>query len=420
MGDRQKTFDMPEIIFVSSFLPPCNMERIRFLSKGAISNANSNFQLSILDGLLLNDSNTYVINAPNIGAFPFKYRRCVYVGGLFDYHGAPVRDCTFFNLIYFKHAFRKAIVKRELRKKLSRNEKPPIIVVYDLDPSYIKSILELRAEGCDFIAVNVVPDLPGMTGRVNHWAYRFLGGIGRRQADWAQMDGYVLLSKYMAAPLNIENKPYMLMEGIYSSEQSGMEPSLCFEELKTHKYILYTGALDKRNGVIHLLNAFKDVRQEDVKLVLCGEGEAREAVETEALQDSRIVYLGQVDHKVAIELQKSATLLINPRLPSENFAKYSFPSKTMEYLASGTPLLMYRLASLPTTYEEHLFLPIDETVQSLAQLMSELLEMDPQILKAKGEKAKQFILVNKTAKHQVERLIEFSNNIYLEKYEHPH
>ena len=38
---------------------------------------------------------------------------------------------------------------------------------------------------------------------------------------------------------------------------------------------------------------------------------------------------------------------VNPRQNNEEFTKYSFPSKTMEYLASGVPVVAYKLDGIP-------------------------------------------------------------------------
>ena len=61
----------------------------------------------------------------------------------------------------------------------------------------------------------------------------------------------------------------------------------------------------------------------------------------------RIEFLGMLPRTDVLELQSKATILVNPRQPVGDFTKYSFPSKTIEYMASGTPLLMYKLPGIP-------------------------------------------------------------------------
>ena len=42
---------------------------------------------------------------------------------------------------------------------------------------------------------------------------------------------------------------------------------------------------------------------------------------------------------------------MNPRSADAEYTKYSFPSKTIEYLATGVPVVMNRLPGIPEEYE---------------------------------------------------------------------
>ena len=81
-------------------------------------------------------------------------------------------------------------------------------------------------------------------------------------------------------------------------------------------------------------------------------------------------------------------------------AKYSFPSKTMEYLASGTPTLMYNLEGLPMEYHNYCFIQRDLSIDSLYKRILEICEMDSDYLYNFGQKARRFILENKTPEAQ--------------------
>ena len=72
-------------------------------------------------------------------------------------------------------------------------------------------------------------------------------------------------------------------------------------------------------------------------------------------------------------MQQQATLLVNPRKGHEEYTKYSFPSKTMEYMASGTPTIMYKLPGLPIEYEEYLVLLPDNSQETLTAILKQCL-----------------------------------------------
>lgn len=134
---------------------------------------------------------------------------------------------------------------------------------------------------------------------------------------------------------------------------------------KRKKTILYTGKLDARFGIRDLIEAFKRIDDEEFSLWICGLGLDQAFVEDAVKSDSRIKYWGIMEQKRIFEMQREATLLVNPRNGEAEYTKYSFPSKTMEYMASGTPTVMYKLPGLPVDYEEHLVLNSDNSQEAV-------------------------------------------------------
>lgn len=125
------------------------------------------------------------------------------------------------------------------------------------------------------------------------------------------------------------------------------------------------------------------------------------------IEDKRIKFLGTLPRTEVLKIQKEAFLLINPRHSSEEFTKYSFPSKTMEYLASGTPTLMCQLKCIPNEYKQFLFFIEDETVEGYKNAILNIIKTDPNILETHGLNARKFILEQKNPYHQVSRVLEF-------------
>ena len=104
--------------------------------------------------------------------------------------------------------------------------------------------------------------------------------------------------------------------------------------------------MDTRFGIRDLIAAFNEIDDKEFSLWICGFGLDQPFVEVAAKNDSRIIYWGLVEQNRVFEMQQQATLLVNPRKGDAEFTKYSFPSKTMEYMASGTPTVMYKLPGL--------------------------------------------------------------------------
>jgi glycosyltransferase involved in cell wall biosynthesis len=102
-------------------------------------------------------------------------------------------------------------------------------------------------------------------------------------------------------------------------------------------------------------------------LCFAGGGNAVTLVEEATKRNPNIQYLGYCTKEEVFDLQNKATVLVNPRSAFEEYTKYSFPSKTMEYLSMGKPVAMNKLPALPKEYEEHLFLFEEETAESMAK-----------------------------------------------------
>jgi glycosyltransferase involved in cell wall biosynthesis len=110
-----------------------------------------------------------------------------------------------------------------------------------------------------------------------------------------------------------------------------------------------------------------------------------------------------------VEEQLRATLPVNPRPTAETFTKYSLPSKNMEYMASGTPLLTTLLPGMPKEYLRYVYVLGDESPAGIAAEIDGLLALDLLQLRYKGQEAKEFALKrqNKVVQaRRVARLIE--------------
>ena len=79
----------------------------------------------------------------------------------------------------------------------------------------------------------------------------------------------------------------------------------------------------------------------------------------------------------------------------------------MEYLASGTPTIMSRLACLPQEYEFHLFFFDDESVEGIKNKIMEVCEKPQAVLDAFGKAASDFILNEKNEKKQAKKVFNF-------------
>jgi phosphatidylinositol alpha-mannosyltransferase len=101
------------------------------------------------------------------------------------------------------------------------------------------------------------------------------------------------------------------------------------------KSILYVGRLERRKGVIFLLQAFQIFSQSnpDVKLIIAGDGPDREKLEllAEDLKLKNISFLGFVSEELKLKLLSEADIFCSPALFGE-----SFGIVLLEAMATGT------------------------------------------------------------------------------------
>lgn len=171
--------------------------------------------------------------------------------------------------------------------------------------------------------------------------------------------------------------------------------------------IMYAGRLHEKYGVMRLIEAFELLEEKDIELWLFGDGTAVREIQDYASKNPRIRYFGQVSREEILRYEQRATLLVNPRSVQDEFTQYSFPSKVIEYMHSGTPLVMTKLKGIPEEYFDYGFVVEDNRPDWMAQVLSKALSMSDGELASIGARASTFISENKSAAVQGKRIKDF-------------
>lgn len=218
---------------------------------------------------------------------------------------------------------------------------------------------------------------------------------------------YVFLTKQMNSVINKHNKPYIIMEGL--CDNTILDARLDSSTKAEPKILMYAGGLHEKYGLKMLVEGFRKIDRDDIRLVIYGSGPFAKDLQVISQQDSRIEYRGVVSNDIVMKTEFESTLLINPRPTNEEFTKYSFPSKNIEYMASGTPLLTTKLPGMPTEYYPYVYLIDDESVDGCKNAIENILNNDMNDLTIKGVQARDYILLNKNNKVQTQRIINLIN-----------
>lgn len=365
--------------------------------KWKLDNAADALQRLIITGLRSNGSKVDIVSFPRVPSFPTTNE------SYFKTVESRLEDETFVSLGFVNFPIIKHISKSIQLFKWIKHFKGGInnpVIIYSLHSPLLLPFFFLKKK---FPVILVVPDLPQFMSDSKNLLYKMGkkidGYILKKCID--KIDGFVLLSEYMNPVINRSGKSWTLMEGICNNNDLTTNIAKNID----YRYILYTGTLDVRYGILNLVKAFIKAKTNDIKLVLCGCGDAEKEIKQISERYDDIIFLGQIPRPQAVQLQKNAILLINPRTSQGEFTKYSFPSKTMEYLASGTPTLMYRLPGIPEEYYEYFFSPKDESIEALSTKIEEILQMPDIEIQKIGVQAKEFVTSEKNPKVQAKKII---------------
>ena len=376
-----------------------------------LSVAAEHFQMSLIDGFMRNDAVFSVISFPMLPSFPLRYKKLYTQQADYDYEGRIVGKIhSFCSLPLIKDYSIKYRLRHAVSKWIKQNIKDDeqfAVITYTPTSYLIEAVAPLKKRYHNMLLATVVTELVDFTymAKANQSFLKSLQQKRERKRVWANyqyIDKYILLTKQMEDRIPQAVGRSAIVEGIYSGT-----PCKINSEVKKGRYVLYTGALQEYVGIKELVDAFMLIEGPDLRLVICGHGASANYIKEKAQVDKRIVFKGVVKRDEAVNLQSKASVLVNPRMPSQDFTKYSFPSKTMEYLASGTPVVGYMLSGIPEEYRKHLFVPEEASVKGLSEKINEVFHLDDVILTEHATKAQDFILKNKTAEKQVRRIIEF-------------
>lgn len=392
-----------KVIFLGGILLDSQIEAIEASSKVVVQHAANALQKAFIRGLMDNNIKPVIVNLPFIGSFPRADRRYFFPAVRDSLFGeTTVIGQSFNNLPLIRGYSRYQGALKGLREACQGDDSP-IIVVYSAHLPFIHAALALKKERPATRICLILPDFIEFMGQPRglRKALISLEAAEFYRASKA-VDYFVTLTNHMAERLNLNRDRYVVVEGIFDSHSDDFERSWPTEQ---GPIFAYTGTLASRYGILDLLDAFAAVDTPAARLRICGDGDARPLVEAAANRDQRITFYGQVPRPQALRLQAESHIVVNPRPAEGEYTKYSFPSKTMEYLASGRPVVMHWLPGIPDEYRQYLTVPPTGGAMGLADAMRSLASMENSELKTIGARNREFVLSEKSPGAQVKKLV---------------
>ena len=227
--------------------------------------------------------------------------------------------------------------------------------------------------------------------------------------DMRKADGYILLTEGMTDIVG-RKKPYVVVEGF---SQKNLLQGRDSQDTKfiAGKNIVYAGSLNGQSGISDFADAFLSLSRNDYTLTVYGAGEGREKIEKLQELSNRIRYGGVISVSDIAVVERKAALLVNPRPSAGGYNRYSFPSKTLEYLSSGTPMMSTRLEGIPDDYQPYIYWLDDSSPEAMRKSLESVLNLPAAELRKMGSVAKEYALTYKSPKNQAEKILQLARRM---------
>ncbi|MDD3334225.1 MAG: glycosyltransferase family 4 protein [Eubacteriales bacterium] len=400
------------ILFLTLLYPKETMAEVTANIRDKVQNQINQYQHAFIQGIddtLQPTEKLDIVNSLPVGIFPRCYRKLFLRGGLRD---RRIQELSCVNLPWFKQRQRERQAAKTIVAWAKQSEENRTVLLYTIYLPYMKAVQKAKKKIQNLRAAVIVTDLPNewglASGRTGVAKYLEQRRGNASLALCSQMDGFILLTEPMKEIVPVKQKPAMVLEGLILDEADS-HTNRSIDKPEAVPAVLYTGTLNKELGIGELLEAFRD--WPDCQLWLCGSGDLAQEAQRYAQQYENIHFFGLVPQAEAIQLQQRATILINPRSPDGVYTRYSFPSKTLEYMRSGKPVLCYPLEGIPAEYGAFLYFIKGTGAMGIRQSVEELLRIEPTARLRRGLAGRAYVLEQKNPRIQCQKLLHFLRSL---------
>ncbi len=395
-----------DILCLMGLFPEEYREEIEKQSKRGIQYAANKLQWAIVKGLdEIEDVNVKIANSLYIGSYPKKYSKLMIPTFEFKHSEKATGDINigFCNLMGYKFLSRYLSIKKVVREWAETpSDSQKVLLAYALTTPFTDIAGYVKKKYPDIKVCIVVPDLPEYmsTSTKRRIFYDVAKKIQIKliRKSIKDVDCYVLLTDTMKEWFGYP-VTYTVVEGIATAKID------TDEAVADRKHtVLYAGGIKREYGTVDLVEAFIKQNRSDWELVIYGDGTAMEEIKELSREYPNIHIMGSTPNQTVVEEQKKSSILVNPR-KNQPFTRYSFPSKIMEYMSSGTPVLAYKLDGMPDEYDDYYY-RIDEAVGGFEKSLGFVMSLTDDERAEMGKRAKNFVAEYKNPKKQCEKIVK--------------
>ena len=390
------SFNTIRLHFVGSVVPAGDES-----SADAISQAGNLCQLGLIRGF----ADTAVEFIQVISYFPNR----IFPAGKRPYfsskHRTLLGDINFYALPYLNLPGLRALTVNAgvLLKLLLKARRGDVVLFYNVTiPSGLLGLLLRLIRGVHCFAMVYDIHVPGQTVP-NSWRWRF--EYWKHKWLLPRLDGVIAITSKILSDFNCADNGIVVEGGVAATSTVILfSPS---ERPPTTFTIVFAGRLNEDNGIELMLQAMLQLSNPELRMVIAGNGPLLNRVKMAAEKDARITCTGMISHSEVSALYRSAQLLMCIRLTKQLDTGYFFPSKLIECLATGVPVLTTRVTGGSFDPVEYAYVVDEETAEGVVAGILESMKKGATHNFAKGEKARLFVSENMTWSKQCQKISRF-------------
>lgn len=200
------------------------------------------------------------------------------------------------------------------------------------------------------------------------------------------------------------NSNVMLLDGIVDDLDIKRDK----DSDNTIPQVIYAGLLHEKYGVKLLVDAINSYGN-PIILKVFGKGPLESYIKD--LNSDKIEFFGYVNSNELVLHYEKADAFINPRPSQSMFTLYSFPSKLLEYMSVGAPVITTKLPSISSDLDEYLNYIVNEDIEGIHEILDEVLINNVESSREKALKGKAFVNMTRTVNAYKIKLTKFLNNL---------
>lgn len=277
---------------------------------------------------------------------------------------------------------------RGYERLVSRHGRPALVLAYNAYPYNIAVGRRAQDQGVPWVPI--VADVPAPGARRARHDGAINDAAGRIFLSWAEY----------TRPENLEPKLH-LDNGVNAVHTPATDRGL-----ERPPVVVYTGSMGPHAGVSYLVEAFREVQNPDIELWICGFGRNAEVDRADA-EHPRVRFLGLLPEDQLREVCERATLFVNPRPSSIPENAGNFPSKLLDYLKYGKPIISTWTAGISPEYRRVLTVLEEETPECLARTIEDVVGWEPERRQELSVRVRRFVEAEKLWSVHARRLVEW-------------